>query len=252
MSVEVSKLAKKLILSTTRGTYIVGRLTTNGQIPIHAASLRIRQYLPSFLLSYLRAKFIQKISNHVGNLEELRLVPSSSSSVIINDELLLRIASAKVEVKPTIERVDGRNVYFSNGTKIEDVNTIILCTGYIRKFTFLDDGIIPIRRSGKQIPLYKGMFLPNEYKNNIAFVGMFSIFGPVAATAEMQARYIAEVFKGNIKLPDNQCMEKEIDAIFHTLDANFSDGLKEYNLVNIITIYSYTYVNINSVYIIAY
>lgn len=176
---------------------------------------------------------LQRLSNHVCDLSKLRLVPNDTSSVLLNDEILLKIASAKIEVKPAIKNITGCNVSFSNTTTFEDIDIIILCSGYVRKFPFLDDSIVMMERHGKHIPLYKGTFTPNQYKQSLAFVGMYSVFGQMTSTAEMQARYIAEVFKGDIKLPDVETMKSNVVDVINGIDTRYSGGMKEYNVVNI-------------------
>ena len=123
---------------------------------------------------------------------------------------------------------------------------IILCTGYTRNFPFLDEDILKPKRSGKYLPLYKEMF-PIKRSESLAFVGMFSTSNSIAFTSEMQARYIAEVFLGNIRLPKPDVMEQCIQAKCKIFDDMFGGDLKELNYVRSFFFYIYRMIICNHV-----
>ena len=94
----------------------------------------------------------------------------------MNDEICARIASGKLIVKPSIEMLHGKTIYFSNGTAAENIDSIILCTGYGRHFPFLEDSVIEVQNNGKYLPLYKSMFT-SKFGKSLAFVGMVAFYG---------------------------------------------------------------------------
>ena len=182
-------------------------------------------------MKFIKERVIPKWSNHAADMERWNLKPKSTLSVIINDELPYRVAFGKVKIRKEIVKTEGKTVYFNDGQVQENVDTIVLCTGYTREFPFLDESILKPQRNGKFLPLYKGMF-PVQHNDCLAFVGMFSIFNSVAIGVELQSRFIAERFKRNIKLPSDEDMDKEIQSHIQMFDDQFKGEAKELNLVS--------------------
>lgn len=230
--VEVSRYAKKTILSTSHGSYVIARLA-NGHPPFISVMNRLSSYLPNCIKSLLKKFFVSHLSNYVADIDKWNLKPDSTFSVIINDEILHRIAYGKIEVRRGTDRTEGRTVYFSDGKIHEGVDTIILCTGYVRKFPFLDENIFSPQRKGKYLPLYKGIF-PVKYNSSLAFIGMVAISNSFSFTAEIQSRYVAERFKKNIIFPDEKDIETSILNYVKRYDELCAGNVKELNFVRLI------------------
>ena len=109
---------------------------------MEAAAIRLAQYLPNFVRSHLQKVGARKIANSIYNMDLLHLTPKSISSFIINDEIGLRISSGKLKVRAGIEKGNGKTIYFEDGKIENDVDAIILCTGYKRSFPFFSEDVI--------------------------------------------------------------------------------------------------------------
>lgn len=116
---------------------------------------------------------------------------------------------ATMEERPLITRLDDRTVHFGDGSS-KDVDAIILCTGYLHRFPFLEDGL-RLRATNRLYPpgLYKGIFwVPNP---KLTYLGMqdqyytFTMF-------DAQAWYARDVVLGRITLPSKEEMAKDIAA----------------------------------------
>ena len=114
---------------------------------------------------------------------------------------------ATMEERPLITKLDDRTVHFGDGSS-KDVDAIILCTGYLHRFPFLEDGL-RLRATNRLYPpsLYKGIFwVPNP---KLTYLGMqdqyytFSMF-------DAQAWYARDVVLGRITLPSKEEMAKDI------------------------------------------
>ena len=99
---------------------------------------------------------------------------------------------------PLLMKVEGKTAYFKDGTT-KDVDAIILCTGYLHHFPFIEDSLRLKTRNRLYPPnLYKGIFLWGNPK--MAYIGMqdqyytFNMF-------DAQAWYARDVVLGRIKLP---------------------------------------------------
>ena len=126
---------------------------------------------------------------------------------------------AGMEERPLLQRLDGRRARFKDGTSRE-VDAIILCTGYLHHFPFLDDDL-RLRTGNRLYPdnLYKGVvWLGNP---GLFYLGMqdqyytFSMF-------DVQAWYVRDVVLGRIPLPSEAEMRRDI-ADWRAQEAKLAD-----------------------------
>lgn len=74
------------------------------------------------------------------------------------------------------------------------VDTIVSATGYNYDFPYLPKSTM--QRSGHRLGLYKHVFPPNLEHPMLAIVGFIHGLGAIMPLAEIQARWITRVFKG--------------------------------------------------------
>lgn len=74
------------------------------------------------------------------------------------------------------------------------VDMIVFATGYNYGFPYLSNDIL--YKSGHRVGLYKHVFHPNLEHPTLAVVGFIHSLGAIVVQAEMQARFVARVFKG--------------------------------------------------------
>lgn len=79
-------------------------------------------------------------------------------------------------------------------TFFSQVDTIVFATGYNYDFPYLPKNIM--YKSGHRLGLYKHVFPPNLKHPTLAIVGFIHAFGAIMPQAEMQARWVVRVFKG--------------------------------------------------------
>lgn len=110
---------------------------------------------------------------------------------------------------PLITRIDRSQVQFKDGSSV-DADAIILCTGYLHHFPFLDDSL-RLKTGNRLNPpgLYKGIFWLDNPK--LMYLGMqdqyytFSMF-------DAQAWYARDVILGRKQLPSKTEMTTDVDA----------------------------------------
>jgi cation diffusion facilitator CzcD-associated flavoprotein CzcO len=122
-------------------------------------------------------------------------------------DLLDAVASGRVAIRPALAGLEERGAIFADGSRA-DSDAVILATGYSPDFPFLPEGL-PERIAGA-LALYRLVFPPGIAR--LAFVGMARVSGPVFTVAELQARWVAAVFSGRVKLPPAEAMRREIEA----------------------------------------
>ena len=148
---------------------------------------------------------------------------------IINDELPHRIFTGSILVKADIAKVQGNTVHFADGSMVEDIDAIILATGFKFSFPFLSDSLLCPKEW--YIPLYKYVFPPTVNPGTLAIIGALRVNGPVPPLAEIQSRWAVSVFTGKSKLPDRQTMVDDIERRQHLLEANMIKCCRAFHLV---------------------
>jgi len=110
---------------------------------------------------------------------------------------------------PKLERVDQNTAYFIDGTQ-KQVDAIILCTGYIHHFPFMEQAL-KLQTNNRLYPvnLYDGVVWQHNPK--LFYLGMqdqwytFNMF-------DAQAWYVRDVILQRIALPKQADMQADIDA----------------------------------------
>jgi len=151
-----------------------------------------------------RAIFTLGYKIAIGNLERYGL-PKPDHKIgqahpTISQDLLVRFGRGDITYKPMIERYEGNTVYFQDGSKEEDVDAVIYCTGYDVKFPFFDKELIDkLRIEGNYVPLYFRLFTP-EFPN-LFFGGLVQPLGAIMPIAERQGKWIAKYLTNEYALP---------------------------------------------------
>ncbi len=104
---------------------------------------------------------------------------------------------------------------------LNDVDAIILCTGYIYDFPFLNGVLDDVDLSGRFIgPLYLNMFYPAD--PTLIFLGLprFTIH---FASIHLQSIYCAKILSGELELPSPAQIKQDIAEGHCVLQKNPSD-----------------------------
>ena len=121
---------------------------------------------------------------------------------------------------PKLERVDENTAYFIDGTQ-KQVDAIILCTGYVHHFPFMEQSL-KLQTTNRLYPvdLYNGVVW--QHNPNLFYLGMqdqwytFNMF-------DAQAWYVRDVILQRVELPDQAAMQADIDAWRQTEDSLADD-----------------------------
>uniref|UniRef100_B8HKZ2 Flavin-containing monooxygenase FMO n=1 Tax=Cyanothece sp. (strain PCC 7425 / ATCC 29141) TaxID=395961 RepID=B8HKZ2_CYAP4 len=168
-------------------------------------------WLPKALIPYhWHGKYWPKpneeFSQESGNLT----VPGTPT-----DDLFYLIRVGQIIPKGKVVRFDHTTAYFEDGSH-EEIDALVLNTGYKSPILSID---LPNHWQYCHQELYKGCFHPDLI--NLAFVGFVRpTIGSIPAMAEMQARLVAQVFSGKVKLPESKSLVELIkqEATQHAKD----------------------------------
>lgn len=208
---ELSRHAKQVYLSTRRGVLITPRMAPGG-VPVDLTFLtRSVQIVPKSLLRWiacrtLKAKF---------NLKDLGLEPDEKDpkltlSILINDELPHRIVTGTVVIKDAISRFEDKKVFFQDDTMLDDIDDVIFATGFNLDMPFLPKSVFDPEKAQSGHVLYKTVFPSYLPHSTLAFIGFFRNQGTVIPLVELQGWWATQVFKGALKLPSKEIMDREI------------------------------------------
>ncbi|XP_037681290.1 dimethylaniline monooxygenase [N-oxide-forming] 1 [Choloepus didactylus] len=213
IAVEASYLAKKVLLSTTGGAWVISRVFDSGYPWDMVFTTRFqntfRNSLPTPILSWLLARKLNGWFNHAN----YGLVPEDRIQLrepVLNNELPGCIITGKLLIKPSVKEVKENSVIFNNTSKEEPIDIIVFATGYTFAFPFLDESDVKVEDG--QASLYKYIFPVHLQKPTLAVIGLIKPLGSILPTGEMQARWAVRVLKGVNKLPPLSIMLKEVNA----------------------------------------
>ncbi|XP_075038591.1 dimethylaniline monooxygenase [N-oxide-forming] 2-like isoform X2 [Mixophyes fleayi] len=202
IAVELSRIAAQVFLSTRRGSWVMSRVFEHGYPWDICFDTRfqncLRNTLPSSVITWLMEKKMNEWFDHAN----YGLQPRDSTQFkepLFNDELPSRITCGYVVVKPNVSEFTETAVKFDDGTIEENIDVVIFATGYRFSFPFLDESAIKVEDNINN--LYRNIFPPDLTKPTLGVLGLIQPLGPIMSSTEMQARWVARVFKGLCKLP---------------------------------------------------
>ena len=150
------------------------------------------------LVSFVQGKEdnLVKLLNKRFDHAKFSLQPKYSPTAMaptINDDLPNKIISGAIKIKSNVKKFTRTGVEFDDGTVEDDIDAVVLATGYKFGFPFLDKSVIDVRDN--KVELYKFMFPPDLEKNTLACIGFIQPLGSTMPISEQQSRLFARVIK---------------------------------------------------------
>ncbi|NXL23697.1 FMO4 monooxygenase, partial [Setophaga kirtlandii] len=210
LSVELSRVAAKVFLSTRSHTWVVSRVSDHGFPLDMVSTTRFNSLLDWLLPSALTRRIKFRKFNSWFNHTNYGLASSKSSKfkLIVNEELPFCLLSGTVVLKPNVKEFTESSAVFEDGTTEGNIDVVLFATGYNFSFPFLEEsvgGSIHDNRS-----LYNCIFPPQLEQPTLAIIGLIQLTGSIMVGSEMQARWVTGVFAGWNKLPPPSRMMAEV------------------------------------------
>lgn len=141
--------------------------------------------------TFIESKFNARFDHELYGLKPKHRIDSQHP--MVNDDLPNRIASGTVKIKPDIKRIGPTSVEFTDGSVEDDIDAIILATGYKFGFPFIDHPALEVKDN--VVNLYKYVFPPDIQPATLAVIGCIQPIGAVMPISEIQCRWATRVFK---------------------------------------------------------
>ncbi|XP_037354819.1 flavin-containing monooxygenase 5 [Talpa occidentalis] len=243
LAVETSHVAKQVFLSTRRGSWILNRVGTHGYPSDVLLSSRLTYFIKKILSESMINTILEKRLNNRFDHSMFGLKPKHrplGQHPTVNDELPNRIISGLVKVKGNVKEFTETGAIFEDGSKEDNIDAVIFATGYSFAFPFLDESVKVVNN---KISLYKKVFPPNLEKPTLAIIGLVQPLGAIMPIAELQGRWVTQVFKGTKTLPSQSEMEREtakaqeemakryVESPRHTIQVDYVDTMEELALL---------------------
>jgi len=201
---DLAETAVQVFLSTRRGAHILPRYIL-GQ-PTDTWVKPWVSYLPIKWQGFLLGKLVELTR---GNQEKFG-VPKPKHALpaqhpTMSQELPELVQNGRIQLKPNISRLNGREVHFTDNSQ-ETIDAIIYATGYKISFPFFEADFIDVRDN--EIPLYRKVVHPE--RENLYFIGLIQPLGAIMPLAELQARWVADLLSGRAALPSKASMWQAI------------------------------------------
>jgi dimethylaniline monooxygenase (N-oxide forming) len=152
-------------------------------------------------------KFFTRLVN--GRMEQYGLVPLTDERVhpTTNGTIIHHLAYKHITAKKGIERIEGKRIFFVDGTD-EEFDSIIAATGYRIEVPFLSEEVFPLKEN--YVGMYRRIASPDW--PGLYFIGLVN--SPEISlnyVFERQSEWLAEHLVGNADLPSSAEMHRIID-----------------------------------------
>ena len=118
-----------------------------------------------------------------------------------------------IETRASLVAADGSDLVLADGTRLRDVDDLLLCTGYDYGFPFLEPGLVDVEPKWVH-PLWLDLICIRA--PHLAFIGLPFQVVPFPLM-ELQARLFANMLVGRFELPDPAQMlaehQRSVDAL---------------------------------------
>ena len=169
LAVDASYVGKATYLAARRGAHIVPKYIfgkPSDQLPNDP---RVPWAIRRRMLEVIIRMAVGKPEDYGLPKPDHRLADAHPT---VSGRILDRIAHGTITPKPNIDRLEGGEVVFTDGSRVE-ADVVVYCTGYKITFPFFDEDLISA--PDNRIELYRRVFHPDI--PNVFFIGLLQPLG---------------------------------------------------------------------------
>lgn len=205
--------ADQVVASYRRQRYVLPKLMagvpTDHVLFTRASALAGRALPFDLLAAGMRQKVVSAAGcpSQFGAAQPLENI--FAAGITQSQHFLPAVAEGRIAVKPWIDRVDGRKVYFTDGGSAAP-DGIVFGTGYELSLPWLASAISDrLAIDGDHIDLHEHTFHPDL--PGLSFIGLYDAIGPTFPVLELQARWIAYALAGMRPMPTREAMLRGVE-----------------------------------------
>ena len=203
---DAAKLAHRVFLATRHGVHVLPKYAFGR--PIDQFGSPLNAYIP-FPIERALYELVLRLS--VGRPEDRGLPKPDhrllSAHPTVSAELLDRVGHGDVRMKPNVERLEGEQVRFVDGT-VEHVDTLVYATGYRVSLPFFAKDVYD--PAANAMPLYQRVVSPD--RPGLFFIGFVQTVGSNIPLMELQSEWVGDLIIGSATLPSDSEMRTWIAA----------------------------------------
>lgn len=217
IAVESAQNAARTCHSMRRGYHYLPKFLFGKPIDLCGERL-LRWRLPLGLRRWITARFVKAA---LGRPQDYGLPEPDHKLLethpIINSQMLYYVGHGKIQPKPDIAELDGREVRFVDGTQ-EEFDVLVYATGFQLSFPFISDKYLNIRDGVPQ--LFLNVFHPQH--SRLFVVGMIQPDSGLWGLADYQAQLVARYL---VALDQNPANAARLDALKSQRQPDLADGI---------------------------
>jgi cation diffusion facilitator CzcD-associated flavoprotein CzcO len=207
IAVDLCRRAESVTLSTRRSAWVMPKYLIGIPIDRWSAFLSRNLRLPTRIVRMIMARLIRL---GVGNQERFGVKrpehPMWREHATLSQELLPYVGHGWITIKQNIRELQGDFVLFEDGTRLP-IDAIIYATGYRASFPFLRKEVFAVE-DNKPVALYRRMVVPD--RPGLYMIGLVQPIGATIPLVEIQAKWLAGLLCGKLRLPSRDEMHAEI------------------------------------------
>eukprot|EP01096_Ripella_sp_DP13-Kostka_P008089 TRINITY_DN3004_c0_g1_i1.p1 TRINITY_DN3004_c0_g1~~TRINITY_DN3004_c0_g1_i1.p1 ORF type:complete len:642 (+),score=224.36 TRINITY_DN3004_c0_g1_i1:51-1928(+) len=211
---ELSRVSKQVYLCTRSGAWVFPKYLKGRALDHVLSPTRLLvSIVPEWLMENVLVGWMMRtaLEGHQGTMKSWGLDPHCRPDQMhptVSHEILHRIGTGTVRIKPQITSFSEDSVFFSDGTSVK-ADAVIFATGYDLSFPFLSQDLIKVVNNRVEGGLFK-MIFPVGLDYTFAIVGLIQPIGAIMPIAEMQSRLISQIWLNACPLPSDSDIQLEI------------------------------------------
>jgi thioredoxin reductase len=191
IAVDAAAVAAKTFISVRRGVWFAPKYILGKPADVFASE---GPHLPKFIENNVVVPIFEKLCKLLGGDPTKYGLPKPTHRIldeipVVNSQLLYMLGHGRITAKPGIDRLDGDNVIFTDGSH-EAVDLIVTATGYRVVFPFAAPELLH-EKSGFEMPLK----IIHPTNPDLLAAGLTEGIGPgyptYANSASLIAHYVA-------------------------------------------------------------
>ncbi|KAH7970400.1 hypothetical protein HPB49_006178 [Dermacentor silvarum] len=216
VAVNLASVARQVFLSTRRVNWILPNHYRGAPFDEYAFN-QLRLWLYSWLPRSYYSSFLTTIANEAWSHKMFGLEPNHdilTQGLVVNNYIQGKLLDGTIKPRGAPERFTETGVVM-DGVE-EEVDTVVFATGFKADLPFPTDAL---PQKGERFLLYKMMVPPDN--PNVAFLGFIDASSNMLQAFEMQARYMALVLSGKLRLPSKEAMKADIEVTQNMITSAF-------------------------------